>query len=166
MVLLVTIVVLALSAIPTWYGEQPSIQIDYAQPSARLNDVLAMKNFLASQGISAQTISSQGRQQSLLFGSETQQTLAKTALDKVLSKDDNITFSYRSVAPKWLSKLGFEPIKLGLDLRGGVQFLLNVDVNKAFDEQRDALADDIRAELRQQHIRQVRVSSQPNQGLR
>ena len=165
MVLLVTIVVLALSAIPTWYGEQPSIQIDYAQPSARLNDVLAMKNFLASQGISAQTISSQGRQQSLLFGSETQQTLAKTALDKVLSKDDNITFSYRSVAPKWLSKLGFEPIKLGLDLRGGVQFLLNVDVNKAFDEQRDALADDIRAELRQQHIRQVRVSSQPNQGV-
>ena len=165
LVLIVTVVVLALSAIPTWYGEQPSIQIEYAQKSARLNDVVAMKNFLASQGIPAEQISSQGSKQSILFTDETQQTLARKALDQVLDKNDNITFSYLSVAPAWFAKLGFEPIKLGLDLRGGVQFLLNVDVNKAFDEQRDALADDIRATLRQQHLRQVRVSSQPNQGL-
>ncbi|MEF1308030.1 protein translocase subunit SecD, partial [Vibrio owensii] len=52
------------------------------------------------------------------------------------------------------------PIKLGLDLRGGVQFLLNVDVNKAFEEQRDALVDEIKASLREDRVRGVQVRAE------
>ncbi|MCV5341345.1 hypothetical protein OFC87_30925, partial [Escherichia coli] len=67
---------------------------------------------------------------------------------------------YVSVAPEWLNEMGFSPIKLGLDLRGGVQFLLNVDVNKAFEEQRDALIDEIKANLRDQRVRGVQVRAE------
>ncbi|MGU3842534.1 UvrD-helicase domain-containing protein, partial [Vibrio diabolicus] len=72
----------------------------------------------------------------------------------------SITFSYVSVAPEWLNGMGFSPIKLGLDLRGGVQFLLNVDVNKAFEEQRNALIDEIKASLRDQRVRGVQIRAE------
>ncbi|WIE06075.1 protein translocase subunit SecD [Vibrio fluvialis] len=164
-VLVVTVVVLALSAIPTWYGEQPSIQIQSSDPSGQLANVVSVNRYLKQQGVDAQEITQQKNQIVLVFGNETDQTHAREALDKLVKEGDSITYSYVSVAPKWYGKLGFSPIKLGLDLRGGVQFLLNVDVDKAFQEQRDTMVDELKDMLRSEHLRGVRLAQQGVDGF-
>ncbi|MCG6211502.1 protein translocase subunit SecD [Vibrio furnissii] len=164
-VLVVTVVVLALSAIPTWYGEQPSIQIQSSGNSSELANVVSVNRYLTQQGVVPQEITQQNHQMVLVFENEAEQTLAREALDKLVDEGDTITYSYVSVAPKWYGKLGLNPIKLGLDLRGGVQFLLNVDVDKAFQEQRDTMVDEVKDMLRREHLRGVRVLSQGVDGL-
>lgn len=154
-VLVATIIVLTLSAIPTWYGEKPSIQVTASQNNKVLSSVTEVNQYLAHRNINVDTITQQGEKTTLVFNNETDQTHAREALDELLNKDDSISFSYVSVAPQWLSNLGFSPIKLGLDLRGGVQFLLNVDVDKAFEDQRNALVDEMRDMLRQERVRNV-----------
>ncbi|MCG6228538.1 protein translocase subunit SecD [Vibrio furnissii] len=164
-VLVVTVVVLALSAIPTWYGEQPSIQIQSSGNSGELANVVSVNRYLTQKGVVPQEITQQNHQMVLVFENEAEQTLAREALDKLVDEGDTITYSYVSVAPKWYGKLGLNPIKLGLDLRGGVQFLLNVDVDKAFQEQRDTMVDEVKDMLRREHLRGVRVLSQGVDGL-
>lgn len=161
-VLIATVVVLALSAIPTWYGEKPSIQVTLSQDNASQNNPVfsslsGLKTYLDQNGIAANTITQKEGETTIVFDNETDQTHARAALNEVLEKGDNISFSYVSVAPEWLSQLGFNPIKLGLDLRGGVQFLLNVDIDKAFEEQRNTLMDEIRDTLRQDRVRNVQL---------
>ncbi|WP_371929425.1 protein translocase subunit SecD [Photobacterium sp. CCB-ST2H9] len=164
-VLVVTVVILALSAIPTWYGEQPSIQIQSANPGGAFGNVVSVNRYLTAQGVEPQEITQQNNQMVLVFGNEAEQSHAREALDKRVQDGDNITYSYVSVAPKWYGKLGFSPIKLGLDLRGGVQFLLHVDVDKAFQEQRDTIVDDVKDMLRSEHLRSVRISRQGSDGF-
>ena len=160
-VLVATVLILTISAIPTWYGEKPSIQLSVADntPSNTLKDVTKLYHYLETGHIHVAGIEQTGDKTTIIFDNENQQTQARQALDKLLSKDDAITFSYVSVAPKWFSELGFNPIKLGLDLRGGVQFLLNVDIDKAFEDQRNSLIDELRDFLRQEHPRNVQINA-------
>ncbi|USD35218.1 MULTISPECIES: protein translocase subunit SecD [Vibrio] len=157
-VLLVTVVVLALSAIPTWYGELPSIQVTTSQKNEVLDNPLQLNRYLEQRNIHANEITQEDNTTILVFDNETAQTQAREVLNDLLGKQDSITFSYVSVAPKWLTDMGFSPIKLGLDLRGGVQFLLNVDVDKAFEEQRNTIVDEMRDMLRREHIRGVKFA--------
>lgn len=165
-VLAATLVVLALSAIPTWYGEQPSIQLQVSAKNETLNSVVELTHLLEKNDITVQNIQQQGGKTTLVFADEVQQTQARELLDGMIEKEDSITFSYVSVAPTWLTNLGFNPIKLGLDLRGGVQFLLNVDVDKAFQEQRDSMIDTVKDKLRDERLRSVKVSSEGIDGFK
>ncbi|MGD8170684.1 protein translocase subunit SecD [Vibrio sp. TRT 21S02] len=157
-VLIVTVVMLALSAIPTWFGEQPSIQVTTSHAAGPLRSVVELDRYLDQRNINVDEITQKGDVTTLVFDNETEQTHARQAIDKLLGEGDSITFSYVSVAPKWLGEMGFNPIKLGLDLRGGVQFLLNVDVDKAFEEQRNTMVDEMRDMLRQERIRGVKFA--------
>ncbi|WP_419207486.1 hypothetical protein ACN08N_24260 [Photobacterium leiognathi subsp. mandapamensis] len=58
--------------------------------------------------------------------------MAKQALDYVLGDTSEVTIQYQSAAPQWFKTIGAEPVKLGLDLRGGVQLLLFVDLDTFF----------------------------------
>ncbi|MDQ2190626.1 MULTISPECIES: protein translocase subunit SecD [unclassified Vibrio] len=165
-VLAATLVVLALSAIPTWYGEQPSIQLQVSAKNETLNSVVELTHLLEKNDIAVQNIQQQGGKTTLVFADEVQQTHARELLDGMIEKEDSITFSYVSVAPTWLTNLGFNPIKLGLDLRGGVQFLLNVDVDKAFQEQRDSMIDTVKDKLRDERLRSVKVNSEGIDGFK
>lgn len=165
LVLIVAVVLLALSAIPTWYGEQPSIQIQSEALQPSLSSITKLDRFLKGAGVSAQEITQNKEQMTLVFRDEDTQSRARKILDSVVTQTDGITYSYVSVAPKWLGELGFNPIKLGLDLRGGVQFLLNVDVDQAFSEQRDAIQDEVREMLRAEHLRGVKVVSRGVDGF-
>ncbi|MBV7262883.1 protein translocase subunit SecD [Photobacterium sp. WH24] len=164
-VLAVTVVMLTFSAIPTWYGEQPSIQIQSASAGSELNHVASVNRYLKQQGIEAQEIKQQNNQMVIVFDNESDQSKAREALDKRVKEGDNITYSYVSVAPEWFGKMGFSPIQLGLDLRGGVQFLLNVDLDTAFQEQRAAIMDDVTEMLRSEHLRGVRIKQHDTDGF-
>ncbi|WP_217533563.1 protein translocase subunit SecD [Vibrio metschnikovii] len=164
-VLVITVVLLGLSAIPTWYGEQPSIQIESNQKDSPLNNVVTVNQLLQQQGIAAQEIRQENNHTTLVFKTETEQSQARKLLDNLVQEGESLTFSYVSVAPSWFTQMGFTPIKFGLDLRGGVQFLLNVDVDKAFQEQRDGITDEIKDMLVNQHIRGVRIEHEGNDGF-
>ncbi|MFA0165080.1 protein translocase subunit SecD [Vibrio breoganii] len=159
-VLVATVIILTLSAIPTWFGEKPAIQIQVPEKTVFTTSIQTLKRSLEDQGIPVLSATEQDNQISLLFDNESDQTHARTLLNKQYS-EESIAYSYQSVAPQWLSNMGMNPIKLGLDLRGGVQFLLHVDVDKAMQEQQSTMVEDIKAHLRQNSIRnvQVRVSS-------
>ncbi len=158
-VLVVTLILLALSAIPTWFGEQPAIQVRSTEQTGTLSSIASINQLLVTNDITARQIDQQGDQYTIIFDNENEQSQARALLDGELSDTDTITFSYVSVAPNWLSNLGLQPIKLGLDLRGGVQFLLNVDLDTAFNEQRVAIADEVRSMLVEERIRGVRVET-------
>ncbi|MFA0338732.1 protein translocase subunit SecD [Vibrio breoganii] len=159
-VLVATVIILTLSAIPTWFGEKPAIQIQVPEKTIFTTSIQTLKRSLEDQGIPVLSATEQDNQISLLFDNESDQTHARIILNKQYS-EESIAYSYQSVAPQWLSNMGMNPIKLGLDLRGGVQFLLHVDVDKAMQEQQSTMVEDIKAHLRQNSIRnvQVRVSS-------
>lgn len=165
LILVISVGILALSAIPTWYGEQPSIQIQYSPSNQQLNNIVSINHLLQEQAIEAQEIRQQDNVLTFVFRNETEQAQARQVLDPMVKEGENITFSYVSMAPEWLTQLGFNPIKLGLDLRGGVQFLLNVDVDKAFQEQRDALTDELRDMLRSESIRGASIQHLGNDGF-
>ncbi|EDP60556.1 protein translocase subunit SecD [Vibrio sp. AND4] len=159
-VLITTIIILTFSAIPTWFGEQPAIQVTFADQHESAMSLAQLDQLLKTHHISASKLIEKGGKTTIVFDGEDAQSKARTLLNEQLDKDASITFSYVSVAPEWLNEMGFSPIKLGLDLRGGVQFLLNVDVDKAFEEQRDALVDEIKANLREERIRGVQVRAE------
>ncbi len=157
-VLIVAVVLLALSAVPTWYGEKPSVQLS-AHQGSQLQSVTQMQAFLQQHHLNARRITRENNVMTLVFNDETSQTKARQLLDSSWSDKADINYSYLSMAPQWLGKLGFAPIKLGLDLRGGVQFLLHVDVAHAFSEQRDAMVDDIDQMLQDKRLHDVKVAA-------
>ena len=152
------IVVMGFSALPTWFGDKPSIQVTVSQVDNQYTDPLSIKRALMNESIDVLEIRQDETDTTIVFENEQEQAKAKRILQADLPREAELSFAYVSVAPQWLRKLGMNPIKLGLDLRGGVQFLLNVDIESALGEQRDNLADEIRVYARQERLRGLSIS--------
>lgn len=165
-VLITTLIILLLSAIPTWYGEDAAVQI--TNKDGQIPSIVQLQNTLTDQGITVKRIEQKGDKTIVILQDEAQQAKAKSVLGSVIDEDQKgttIALSLAPAAPAWLQNLGFEPIKLGLDLRGGVQFLLDVDVNQVFQAQRNELSDSLKQELREERIRSVRMQKEGSDSL-
>ncbi|WP_375322077.1 protein translocase subunit SecD [Aliivibrio logei] len=165
-VLITTLVILLLSAIPTWYGENAAVQI--TDKDGQIPSIVQLQNTLTDQGINVKRIEQKGDKTIVILQDEAQQAAAKNVLASVIDdskKGTTLALSLAPAAPAWLQNLGFEPIKLGLDLRGGVQFLLDVDVNQVFQAQRNELSDSLKQELREERIRSVRFQKEGSDSL-
>ncbi|WP_305405089.1 hypothetical protein [Photobacterium leiognathi] len=121
---------LLLQAIPTLYGDIPAISIqslsDEPVSISEIHDILDTAN------LTSLDIHQQDNTKVISFSDIAEQQLAKQALDYVLGDTSEITIQYQSAAPQWFKTIGAEPVKLGLDLRGGVQLLLFVDLDTFF----------------------------------
>ncbi len=170
LVLIVTIIVMLFSALPTWYGEDAAVQVG-AKAGLNLTPI-ELRDKLKAQGVEVKRIevkhaqhgganTSEGGQTLIVLNDDSEQTLVKTLVSSMVSEPKELTLALVSAAPSWLQNMGFEPIKLGLDLRGGVQFLLDVDVQPVYQAQADALVESLRQFLREQQIRgaSVRIDS-------
>jgi preprotein translocase subunit SecD len=165
-VLITTLIILLLSAIPTWYGEDAAVQI--TNKDGQIPSIVQLQNTLTEQGIIVKRIEQKGDKTIVILQDEAQQAAAKNVLGSVIDEDQKgttIALSLAPAAPAWLQNMGFEPIKLGLDLRGGVQFLLDVDVNQVFQAQRNELSDSLKQELREERIRSVRMQKEGTDSL-
>ncbi|MFG0729211.1 protein translocase subunit SecD [Photobacterium damselae] len=157
-VLVVTVAIMLLSAIPTWFGEDAAVQI--SAKGGQVPTPFAIKKELDDNHIAIKKIEQKPAHTIVILDEEDQQTKAKEVLAKLIkgeNAEERLTLALEPAAPMWLQDMGFEPIKLGLDLRGGVQFLLDVDVNQVFKVQGQSLADDLRADFRKEGIRAARV---------
>ncbi|MEI8613627.1 protein translocase subunit SecD [Shewanella sp. PP-He15 brown] len=154
-VLIVTIIVMLFSALPTFYGEDAAVQVG-AKAGLTLTPV-ALRDKLQAEGVTVKRIDQKNGETLIILDADNQQTLVKTLVSSMVTEPKELTLSLASAAPSWLQNLGFQPIKLGLDLRGGVQFLLDVDVDPVYQTQGEALVDSLRQFIREQKIRGASV---------
>lgn len=154
-VLIVTIIVMLFSALPTFYGEDAAVQVG-AKAGLTLTPI-ALRDKLQAEGVTVKRIDQKNGETLIVLDADNQQTLVKTLVSSMVTEPKELTLSLASAAPSWLQNLGFQPIKLGLDLRGGVQFLLDVDVDPVYQTQGEALVDSLRQFIREQKIRGASV---------
>ncbi|WP_374939803.1 protein translocase subunit SecD [Vibrio sp. T187] len=145
-VLLFTVVVMILSALPSWYGENASVHI--SNRSHQTVDATEVTQYLASHGIQAQSAYQKDQRLVVILEDAQQQAQAKQVLSETLPESATIALAMEPAAPKWLTDMGFSPIQLGLDLRGGVQFLLEVDMEPVYHAQAQSVIDEVTSEVR------------------
>ncbi|WP_350431477.1 protein translocase subunit SecD [Shewanella sp. H8] len=155
--LIITLSVLFLSALPSWFGEEPAVQL--AVKSQHSLTTEQIHHTLQQAGINSKRIDQQLDNVLVILADADTQTQAKEALVKQFGQQAQVTLALSPAAPNWLLDLGVKPIKLGLDLRGGVQFLLDVDLDLVFKNQAVMIGDAIRQFVREQHFSRVSVDS-------
>ena len=154
--LLVALVILIgfFYALPNLYGEDPALQVSGTNGNPVSQEVVTqVENLLTQKNISGQyELDEQG---SLLirFQNLDQQIMAKDLVQSYLGDRYITALNLAPATPEFMRKLGLHPLKLGLDLRGGVHFLMEVDMDEAMKKMRTQLVSDLRNELRQHDLR-------------
>ncbi len=146
MVLIATIIIMILSALPSWFGEDASVQI--SNRSEQTIDATQVTQYLASEGIQAKSAFQKDKRLVVILEDAEQQAKAKEVLNERFLDNATVALAMEPAAPKWLTDMGFAPIQLGLDLRGGVQFLLEVDMEPVYHAQAQSMVDEVTSQVR------------------
>ena len=157
MVALVVIIGILYSA-PNLYGEDPALQVSAARgmdiKASSLDDI---KKILDQNGIKFKSAVLEKGQVLVRFNNTEDQLKSKELVAEKLSEQYVVALNLAPATPAWLTAIGAGPLKLGLDLRGGVHFLMEVDMAEAINKAQDQLVQDFRSELREQNIRYAGV---------
>jgi preprotein translocase subunit SecD len=141
-------------AIPSLYGENPAVEIAFANTSG-VDLSAAQKRVeaqLTQQHLAYHKVMLEDHSMVVTFNDNDQQLAAYTFLASAY-EGHQVTLALRARAPAWFAEVGAHPIKLGLDLRGGVHFLLDVDVNAVVRAKMDGDVQDLKRDMRDQNIR-------------
>jgi preprotein translocase subunit SecD len=141
-------------ALPNLFGEVPAVQILPAKSSLKVDTGLLQRveGALVKANISSQGVFLDVTSIKVRFADTDTQLKAKDLLQSQLGDDYIIALNLLSSSPQWLSSIGALPMYLGLDLRGGVYFLLQVDMKAALDKAAERYTNDIRTSLREKKI--------------
>ena len=143
-----------LYALPNLYPDENAVQITSESAGTQLTeDVLTQaQSLLKEADINYHGGSFEGNSALLRLDNPEQQLRAQEVLKKDLGDDYVVALNLAQTTPQWLRDIGARPMKLGLDLRGGVRFVLEVDMNKALEQRLTAASRDIRRDLRAERI--------------
>ena len=152
-------------AAPNLYAPDPALQIAGQSSSQQIDDKTLRRalNALDEAGIAyfGQTIDVNGRQALLRLEDADQQLVAQARVSRALGDGFIVALNLAPTTPDWLSDYGGQPMKLGLDLSGGVHFKLEVDVDAAAERRMEYFVNDTKRALREDRIRGlVRLNSQ------
>ncbi|MBV7468638.1 MULTISPECIES: protein translocase subunit SecD [Aeromonas] len=150
--LLLMLLTFTFYSLPTFFGEQPSLGL---HGQSRLSG--AQQRLLQEHQIAPQLQIEQKERVELVFATQAEQQRAKQLLEQQGVDSTALTLEFHSNAPTWISQLGADPIKLGLDLRGGSQLLIGVDVDFVIDNQTKNLVDTLRTRFREANLRGASV---------
>jgi preprotein translocase subunit SecD len=154
-ILVLTVLLLGLVySMPNIFGESPAVQITTAKATTKLDPALLGKveGALKQENIQIDAIFMDSTGVKVRFADADTQIKAKDVLKNNLGKDYIIALNLISRSPSWLTNIHARPMYLGLDLRGGVHFLLQVDMKAALDKAADRYVGDFRASLRKERI--------------
>jgi len=164
--LVVVLIVGLLYALPNLYGEDPAVQITGARGGAASEQTLnQVQNTLKEQKITAKSLALEEGAILARFDSTDTQLRAREALLSTLGDDYVVALNLAPATPRWLSALAAEPMKLGLDLRGGVHFLMEVDMDTALGKLQEQNIDTLRSDLREKSIPYTTVRKIDNYGV-
>ena len=152
--LLIVLGVGILYALPNLYPAQPAIQVTYTDSAKSADQKLLsiIKSELFDAGIITEDLSLKNNNIVVRFQSLDDQLLAKSLLQKTLLDQIIVALKLEPTTPDWLANLGGQPLKLGLDLSGGVHFLLEVDVETALNDKTEGLLSSYRKKFRTEKI--------------
>ena len=153
-VIITTIILGIIYTIPNFFGESPAIQIMPTKAGEKIEvaTLQIVENELKAAGI--ETIGTIVEKNNLKFKFQTaeQQIAAKSISEKILGNEFVVALNLISNSPQWLSSFGALPMYLGLDLRGGVHFLMELDLSKVSERKNDGLLSDLRRMMREEKI--------------
>ncbi|PNH95644.1 protein translocase subunit SecD [Vibrio diazotrophicus] len=148
------IAVSALYALPNIYGEDPAIQITGARgASVDLSTLDSVTQALDKAQLSHKSIGLENGSILVRFNDTDTQISARDVVSEALGKDTIVALNLAASTPDWLEAIGAAPMKLGLDLRGGVHFLMEVDMDAAMEKLVSQQEEAFRSELREDKIR-------------
>jgi preprotein translocase subunit SecD len=155
-----------LYTIPNFFGEVPAVQVSPVRATLKSDDALRarVEDILQKSGIAADGVFLDATGVKVRFEDPETQYRARDSLQKALGDDYVVALNLLSRNPRWLEAIGAKPMYLGLDLRGGVHFLLQVDMKAALTKKMESFANDIRGVLREKRIQYSGVSRE-GQGI-
>lgn len=164
-ILVVALLVGVIYTLPNFFGEAPAVQVSSAKSSVKVDEgVLArVESALQAASLSPDILSLEGSSVRARFNTPDEQLKAKDVIERALVTDPTdpayiVALNLVSRSPQWLTSLGANPMYLGLDLRGGVHFMLQVDMQAALTKRAESLAGDLRTMMRDKSIRHGGIS--------
>jgi len=162
LLLLIAVVLGSLYSLPNIYGEDPSVQISHRISSVDKETQSKIEVALSENGITAQAFEKDQGRLLVRFNSEDDQLKAADIIKNALNREHIIALNLAPATPAWLRSLGGKPMYLGLDLRGGVHFLMEVDMVAAIARQINDISAETRSFLRGQKIRYLGITQSNN----
>ncbi len=159
-IIAVALTVGLLYTLPNFFGEVPAVQISPLKATAKTDETLLtrVEAVLTQSGITPDGMFLDASSIKVRLANTDTQLKAKDVLQGALGENYVVALNLLSSSPQWLTKLNALPMYLGLDLRGGVHFLLQVDMKGALTKAADRYVADIRAALRSKQIRYGGIS--------
>jgi len=158
-----------LYTLPNLFGEAPAVQVSSGKVTLKVDATLAprVEQILAQAGLKPDFVQFDGNSVKARFGDTDNQLRAKDAITKALNPDPAdpsyiVALNLLSRSPHWLTAVRAMPMYLGLDLRGGVHFLMQVDMKSALTKKAESLAGDIRVMLRDKNLRHAGITRDGN----
>ena len=168
-ILVIALLVGVLYTLPNFFGEAPAVQVSSAKATIKVDTAVLQRveEVLKAAGLTPDFVSLDGSSVRARFDTPDNQLKAKDAIQKALIPDAQdpayiVALNLISRSPTWLTALHAQPMYLGLDLRGGVHFMLQVDMRTAITKRLDTLANDIRIALREKDVRHGGISREGN----
>ena len=153
-------------SLPNLYPAKPAIQIAYTDSGKSADQILLnqVKDILEGQSTGVESVGLKDNNIIAKFDNFDDQLAGKAALQKILLDDAIVALNLEPSTPQWLRNIGGGPLKLGLDLSGGVHFLLEVDIDSALDNRLESLLNEYRKKFRDDRIN-VESSRKDNKDL-
>ena len=159
-IIVVLLLIAVVYTLPNFFGEAPAVQVSSSKSATKIDSttVARVQQALIEAGVVADAVALDGNSVKARFGDTETQLKAKDAVQKALSTDGGdspyiVALNLLSRSPAWLTALHAAPMYLGLDLRGGVHFMLQVDMQAALTKKTESLAGDLRLTLRDKSVR-------------
>ena len=151
--------------LPNFFGEAPAVQVSSGKATVKVDTSTLQKaeEALKAAGITPKTLALEGSSIRVRLDTTDEQLKAKDAIEKALIPDASnpsfvVALNLVTRSPAWLTSLSAAPMYLGLDLRGGVHFMLQVDMQAALTQRVEALTGDLRTALREKDLRHGGIS--------
>ena len=164
-IMLIVLLVAMVFTLPNFFGEAPAVQVSSAKATVKLDAAVQQRveEALKAAGVAPDAISFEGGSIKVRLDSTDNQLKARDAIQRALVPDAAdpyyiVALNLLSRSPTWLGNLGAQPMYLGLDLRGGVHFMLQVDMAGALTKRAESLSGDLRLALRDKNVRHAGIS--------
>jgi preprotein translocase subunit SecD len=164
-IIAVALLAAALYTLPNLFGEAPAVQVSATKLTAKVDSetLSRVEQTLKSAGAAPSRLTLEGNSVLARFDTPDDQLKAKDAIERALNPNADdpayaVALNLVPRSPAWMAALGAKPMNLGLDLRGGVHFMLQVDMRAAITRRLDTMASDIRVKLREKNVRHGGVS--------
>ncbi len=158
LLVLATVLIGILYAAPNLFGDTPALQISAARgASLDLATLARVEQLLKERDLSYQSVRMEEQRLLVRLPSPEAQLKAQDALKEGLGSDYSVALNLAPATPSWLRAIGGLPMNLGLDLRGGVHFLMEVDMEAAVRQAEDRYVEDLRLLLRENRVRYLSI---------